>query len=83
MRRDRAKSLVLLLIPALIFIGLYARSLDYDFVWTDQGEIEVGLLIIPVEQIAGAFTRPMLPDVGQHVSGATSAELESEFGRSA
>ena len=58
-RADRLRLTALLLIPALLFLGLYWRALDYDFVWTDQGEIEMGLLILPPGEIHTAFGRPM------------------------
>ncbi len=59
-----------LLLPALLFLGLYLPSLDYDFVWTDQGEIETGLIILPPERISEAFVLPMLYDLETHVPTA-------------
>ena len=37
----------MLLLPALIFLALHLRALDYDFVWTDQAEIEPGVVLRP------------------------------------
>ncbi|MFP6624126.1 MAG: hypothetical protein VCC20_11665, partial [Myxococcota bacterium] len=34
-------------LPALLFFALYARSLPYEFVWTDRTELVQGLLIRP------------------------------------
>jgi hypothetical protein len=48
------------LLPALVFLGLFTRSLDYAFVWTDQGEIVSGGMILPPGQIASTFIQPML-----------------------
>ena len=48
----------LLLLPALVFTGLYLRALDYEFVWTDKGEIEQESLIRPPDQLLDAFQRP-------------------------
>ena len=69
---DRLRLAALVLIPSLLFLGLYWRSLDYDFVWTDQGEIEVGLLILPPDEIATAFQRPMLSGLEELMPGLTA-----------
>jgi len=57
---QRAPLALWLIVPALLFVCIYGRSLDYDFVWTDQGEIELGFLILPPGEIHTAFGRPML-----------------------
>jgi hypothetical protein len=62
----------LLLVPALFFVVLYGRSLDYDFVWTDQGEIELGLIIVPPDEIHTALGRPMLSGLDALVPGASA-----------
>ncbi len=66
------RSLWVVLLPALLFAGLYARALDYEFVWTDVGEIEYGTLIRPLDGLLEAFWQPMhsrldyrTPDVKQ------------------
>ncbi len=64
--------LLMLVVPALLFAGLYARSLDYDFVWTDQGEIELGLIILPPGEIHTAFGRSMLSGLDELLPGASA-----------
>ena len=55
----RLRLALVLLLPALVFGALYLRSLDYDLVWTDTGEIEQGSLIRPVDGVLDAFVQPM------------------------
>jgi len=50
---------VLVLVPVL-FLVWYARSLDYEFVWTDQGEIVMGLMIRPISDVDRIFLEPMV-----------------------
>ena len=50
-----------LTLPALLFLGLYLRALDFEFVWTDHGEIEAGGLLVPPDRILEPFASPMLP----------------------
>lgn len=67
------RSVVLIWIaPALLFAALYGRALDYDFVWTDQGEIELGLIILPPGEIHTAFGRPMLSGLETVLPGASA-----------
>jgi len=70
MTRRRLESALLLLLPLLVFSGLYLRSLDYDFVWTDQGEIEHEILIQPPGRVLEAFWQPMHPDLERLSPGA-------------
>ncbi len=58
--RVRRAECLLLLLPSVLFLGIYSRSLNYDFVWTDRGEIRDGLIILPPDRIADAFQLPML-----------------------
>ena len=55
----RLRLALVLLLPALVFGALYLRSLDYELVWTDTGEIEQGTLIRPVDGLLDAFVQPM------------------------
>ena len=50
-------------LPAILFFALYARSLPYEFVWTDRTEIQQGLLIRPPGRILRAFAQPMYEDL--------------------
>jgi hypothetical protein len=59
----RAWHALLLLAPAALFVGLHARTLDYGFVWSDQGEIIHGTLLRPAGQRLEAFRQPL------HVTG--------------
>ena len=47
------------ILPAVLFLALHARSLPYEFVWTDRTELEQGLLIRPPGRILQAFGQPM------------------------
>jgi hypothetical protein len=47
------------LVPVALFLALHMRAVDYDFVWTDQAEIERGMLIRPPGRILAAFGEPM------------------------
>jgi tetratricopeptide (TPR) repeat protein len=68
MARPRLEA-ALLLLPALVFTGLYLRALDYEFVWTDKGEIEEGSLIRPPDQHLDAFRRPMHANLDFRLAG--------------
>lgn len=46
-----------LVLPGLLFVGLYAPSLDDDFVWTG-GAIVAGGMILPPGRIADAWHQP-------------------------
>jgi tetratricopeptide (TPR) repeat protein len=61
--RRRLQITPLLLLPVFVFLGLYLRALDYDFVWTDQGEIEHGILIQPPDRWLEVFWQPMHPQL--------------------
>jgi len=70
MTRRRLHNALLLSLPLLVFFGLYLRALDYDFVWTDQGEIEHGILLRPPGRVLEAFVQPMHPDLERLSPGA-------------
>ena len=48
-------------VPVLLFLALYGRSLSYEFVWTDQTEIQGALVIRPPGEWIAAFAEPMYP----------------------
>ena len=83
----------MLLLPALIFLALHLRALDYDFVWTDQAEIEHGVVLRPPGRVMGAFTEPMHPDLANLSPGSAqpyyrplqvvvASSLNNTFGKS-
>jgi hypothetical protein len=55
----------MLLLPVVIFLGLYLPALDYDFIWTDHSEIEHEVLLRPAGEVLGAFAQPMDPDLAK------------------
>jgi len=57
-------------LPALLFLLVYARSLPYEFVWTDQAEIEQGLVIRPPGRVLAAFGQPMYEDMARLSPGS-------------
>lgn len=58
------------LAPALLFLGLHLRALDYEFVWTDEGEITgQGSLVRPPDRILAAFAEPMHGELGFQLQG--------------
>ena len=61
--RRRLEVTLLLLLPVLVFLGLHFRALDYGFVWTDQAEIEHGILIQPPDRWSEILWQPMYPDL--------------------
>lgn len=54
-----------MLVPVLLFLGLHLRALDYDFVWTDQAELQHGLLIRKPGHILSAFGEPVFLTLGE------------------
>ena len=60
-------------LPALLFFALYARSLPYEFVWTDRTELVQGLLIRPPSRILAAFSQPMYEDLAAVSPGSTQS----------
>ena len=58
-RPVRDPRLLLLLLPAILFLGLQLRTVSYQFVWTDHTEIEHGTLIRPPGELMLAFVEPM------------------------
>ncbi|MDH3211959.1 MAG: tetratricopeptide repeat protein [Myxococcales bacterium] len=58
-----------LMLPALVFAALYLRSLDYDLVWTDVGEIEAGTLIRPLDGLLDVFVQPMHANLDFRLAG--------------
>ncbi len=67
--RPVLKRITALLIPSLVFVGLYLRALDYEFVWTDLGEIEQGSLVRRTDRILDAFSEPMHGDLDFRLAG--------------
>jgi hypothetical protein len=59
---ERARWL-LMAAPSLLFLALHLPALDYEFVWTDQGEIVQGTLIRPSGASWRALLEPMHSDV--------------------
>ena len=58
--RVRALRLLLLLtLPALVLVGLYARALDYGFTWMDEVEIAEREIVLGDEPWTEAFKRPL------------------------
>src|SRR5262245_45146382 len=53
------RRLAVWLLPPLLFFALYARTLDYGFVWVDQAEIVAGSILRPPGRIASAFAEPL------------------------
>jgi hypothetical protein len=47
------------LVPALLFVFLHSRSLDYPFVWTDTSAIGQKSMIRPPGEILAAFDEPL------------------------
>jgi len=47
------------LLPPFLFLALYARTLDYGFVWVDQAEIVAGSILRPPGRIPAAFAEPL------------------------
>ena len=47
------------LLPALLFLALHARTLDYELVWTDVPEIAYGSILRPAGRILHAFAEPL------------------------
>jgi tetratricopeptide (TPR) repeat protein len=65
----RLRSVLALMLPAVAFAALYLPSLDYEFVWTDAGEIEAGTLIRPVDGLLEAFVQPMHGNLDFRLAG--------------
>jgi tetratricopeptide (TPR) repeat protein len=81
-----------LLLPSLLLIALYLPSLDHEFAWTDQGEIEHGILIQPRGRLLEAFSQPMHPQLESLAPGAVqpyyrplqvvvASVVDAEFGK--
>lgn len=68
--RRRLECVLLWLLPVLVFLALYLRTLDYDFVWTDQAEIEHGILVRPLDRWLELFWQPMHPDLDRLSPGS-------------
>jgi hypothetical protein len=82
------------LLPALLFLGLHARTLDYEFVWTDLPEIADGSILRPPGRILDAFqeplhaidhfaTRPFTQPYYRPLQVVTASGLAASFGREA
>lgn len=64
------KSLVLGL-PSLLFVAVLYTSLDYEFVWTDEGEIVNEGILMGDRPLVTALWRPMHSRLQEAVPGAT------------
>jgi tetratricopeptide (TPR) repeat protein len=64
------------LVPALLFLALHLRALDYGFVWTDHGEIEAGSILRPAGRLHEAFAQPL-----QHVDDFRTRHLQQPYYR--
>jgi tetratricopeptide (TPR) repeat protein len=82
------------LLPALLFLALHARTLDYELVWTDVPEIAHGSILRPPGQILHAFaeplhavddfaTRPFSQPYYRPLQVITASALSASFGREA
>ena len=47
------------LVPALLFVALYLRALDYGFVWDDIAMFEGRSILRPPGQLLAAFGEPL------------------------
>ena len=81
-----------MLLPSVLLIALYWPSLDHDFAWTDQGEIEHGILIQQQGRLLEAFVQPMHPHLALLAPGAVqpyyrplqavvASVIDAEFGK--
>ena len=61
------------LLPPVLFLSLYARTLPYEFVWTDRTELVQGLLVRPPSRILAAFAQPMYEDLAAISPGSTQS----------
>jgi hypothetical protein len=84
----------LVLLPALLFLALHARTLDYGLVWTDVPEIAHGSILRPPGRILHAFreplhaiddfaTRPFTQPYYRPLQVVTASALARAFGREA
>ena len=64
------KSLVFGL-PSLLFVAVLYTSLDYEFVWTDEGEIVNEGILMGDRPLVTALWRPMHSRLQEAVPGAT------------
>ena len=64
------------LLPPLLFLALFARTLDYGFVWVDQAEIVSGSILRPPGRILSAFAEPL-----QGVQSAATRPFEQPYYR--
>lgn len=60
-------------LPAILFLALFARSLPYEFVWTDRTEISQGLVIRAPGRILRAFAQPMYEDLAAASPGSVQS----------
>ena len=88
----RRSRIVVCLVPALLFVALYLRALDYDFVWTDIAEFEAGSILRPPGSWLAAFGEPLQRVDDFRVRGLqqpyyrplevlTASWLDARFGR--
>lgn len=80
------------LVPALCFLALQARTLDYDLVWTDVPELVHGSILRPPGRILAAFgeplhsiegyaTQPFSQPYYRPLQVVTASALDARFGR--
>lgn len=70
---SRSAWLAAAVLPAVFFVALHARSLPYEFVWTDRTELVQGLLIRPPGRILQAFGQPMYEDLAAVSPGSVQS----------
>jgi hypothetical protein len=80
------------LVPAIGFLALQARTLDYDLVWTDVPELVHGSILRPRGRILEAFaeplhsvesyaTQPFSQPYYRPLQVVTASTLDAHFGR--
>ena len=74
-KRERAARALLFyapfLLPSLLFLVVFHTSLDYGFVWTDEGEIVSEGLMLGEAPILEALLRPMHSRLDEALPGAS------------
>src|SRR5262245_55273939 len=64
------------LLPPLLFLALFARTLDYGFVWVDQAEPFAVSTLRPPGRILSAFAEPL-----QSAQSAATRSFEQPYYR--
>jgi len=47
------------ILPALLFVAVHLRAVDYPFVWTDVSAIGEGTMLRPAQGLLAAFDEPL------------------------